>query len=302
MFFVFDYFDHQKFSSFFHNCELKTVKIYMYRLLKTLAILAKFKVIHRDVKPENFIFNVRTGESRLIDFGLAEFESNVNLSIQGIPNDRQESSTGDSDWNYSNGSTSIQSNINLHDSNIANTIIDEFLSIQKSKNYSQRKGTRGFLAPEIIFQHSTQTCKVDVWSAGCILLSFFTKKISFFCINYERKDKSKKSDYLDDFFREFIPLVLLFGVEKVIEIAELYDANVFIPQKLSGYCIQGGLTNQDIYKRGDIGKIVEQGGLELLQACLELDYRKRSSAEDLLKFKFFDEVREELDQKELNDL
>lgn len=42
-------------------------------------------IIHRDIHSENIIFNQKTNELKLIDFGVAKvaFEDNLNLSANG---------------------------------------------------------------------------------------------------------------------------------------------------------------------------------------------------------------------------
>ena len=43
-----------------------------------------------------------------------------------------------------------------------------------------RAGTRGFIAPEVLFRHQNQSKKIDMWSMGTILLSILTKQYPFF--------------------------------------------------------------------------------------------------------------------------
>lgn len=48
------------------------IRKYMCVLLRALADIHARGIIHRDVKPANFLFDYETGEGVLCDFGLAE--------------------------------------------------------------------------------------------------------------------------------------------------------------------------------------------------------------------------------------
>ena len=45
---------------------------------------------------------------------------------------------------------------------------------------ANRAGTRGFRAPEVLFKCTEQTTKIDVWSAGVILLTILCRRFPFF--------------------------------------------------------------------------------------------------------------------------
>jgi serine/threonine protein kinase len=47
-------------------------RAYMTGLLDALAFIHRRGIVHRDVKPSNFLFSRATGRSMLVDFGLAE--------------------------------------------------------------------------------------------------------------------------------------------------------------------------------------------------------------------------------------
>lgn len=60
-----------------HQYTIDQVKTYMYRLLQALTYLHNHRVIHRDVKPANFLHNFQSDIFRLIDFGSATTEENA---------------------------------------------------------------------------------------------------------------------------------------------------------------------------------------------------------------------------------
>lgn len=69
--FVLPYFPHQKFQEYFLEMSVCEIKEYMKNLFIALRRVHYFDVIHRDVKPSNFLYSRDTGRYRLVDFGLA---------------------------------------------------------------------------------------------------------------------------------------------------------------------------------------------------------------------------------------
>ena len=54
-----------------------TAALIVKKLTEILIQLHKKKIIHRDIKLENLIYNSKTQELRLIDFGLSTLKSNI---------------------------------------------------------------------------------------------------------------------------------------------------------------------------------------------------------------------------------
>jgi cell division control protein 7 len=160
----------------------------MYNLLCCLENIHKNGIVHRDLKPDNFLYDINNNKCLLIDFGLSEYEMEETL----------------------------KKSINIFDDEDLKIIID----IQKSTGLRHRIGTRGFLAPEIIFNAKLQTRAVDIWAAGVIFLGFITKRMPVFNLN-------RFSKIQDETIKEIIPLIIVFGKEKIIEIAQKYS-NYFI--------------------------------------------------------------------------
>ena len=69
---LFDYVPHQKFSELILQLDFKGIKRYMFQLLSALRILESYGIIHRDVKPGNFLYSTKTNRGVLVDFGLSE--------------------------------------------------------------------------------------------------------------------------------------------------------------------------------------------------------------------------------------
>ncbi|CAL1536830.1 unnamed protein product, partial [Lymnaea stagnalis] len=69
--FVMPVFLHDKFQEYLHNMSVDEAREYMQNLLVALKRVHQFKVIHRDVKPSNFLYNRQHKKFALVDFGLA---------------------------------------------------------------------------------------------------------------------------------------------------------------------------------------------------------------------------------------
>ncbi|XP_064616033.1 cell division cycle 7-related protein kinase-like [Liolophura sinensis] len=68
---VMPYFPHDKFQDYVQGLNVSEVRDYMWNLLLALSRVHQFDIIHRDVKPSNFLYNRATKQFALVDFGLA---------------------------------------------------------------------------------------------------------------------------------------------------------------------------------------------------------------------------------------
>ncbi|KAL8626024.1 hypothetical protein ACOMHN_012616 [Nucella lapillus] len=69
---IMPYFPHHKFLEYFNTLLVCQVQDYMKNLLRALRYIHQSDVIHRDVKPTNFLHNLQTETYALVDFGLAQ--------------------------------------------------------------------------------------------------------------------------------------------------------------------------------------------------------------------------------------
>ena len=78
-------FDH--FREILKRADTRTIARYMRELLIALNHLHKHNVMHRDVKPGNFLFSMDTSKGVLIDFGLAEDDRSkeVREALRTVP-------------------------------------------------------------------------------------------------------------------------------------------------------------------------------------------------------------------------
>ena len=147
---VFPYFQTTPFEELVQIVTQEHFLGYSIGLFTALEFVHSRRIIHRDVKPNNYLYNVtKNSKGVLIDFGLAAFGYDVGQTM--IP-----SETG----------SPIMSN----------------LPKQSRRNTSRvfRGGTRTFKAPEILFGCMKQSPSVDIWAAGIMLLCLLHKKIHWF--------------------------------------------------------------------------------------------------------------------------
>lgn len=66
------YIPHDRFHDYFDKLDVRELQDYMRNLLIALRHVHDFKVIHRDVKPSNFLHDRKNKRYLLVDFGLAQ--------------------------------------------------------------------------------------------------------------------------------------------------------------------------------------------------------------------------------------
>ncbi|XP_070602681.1 cell division cycle 7-related protein kinase [Erythrolamprus reginae] len=87
---VMPYLEHESFSDILDSLSFEEVRNYMFNLLKALKRIHHFGIVHRDVKPSNFLYNRQLQQYALVDFGLAQGtpETKVDL-LKVIPSETQ---------------------------------------------------------------------------------------------------------------------------------------------------------------------------------------------------------------------
>ncbi|CAH8293061.1 unnamed protein product [Schistosoma turkestanicum] len=74
VFILMPFIDYIPFTDYYLTADEKEIRRYMRALLSALAHVHKYKIIHRDVKPTNFLMDQKTKQFFLVDFGLAHSE------------------------------------------------------------------------------------------------------------------------------------------------------------------------------------------------------------------------------------
>lgn len=309
---ILPYYHHSDFRDYYRDLPIKGIKKYMWELLQGLEFVHSKGVIHRDLKPTNFLYDPFKGKGVLVDFGLAELTplappARVSNACPCLSKEHVSTSKAQTKR------LSVRAAYPKSD--------------QRPPRRANRAGTRGFRAPEVLFKCTNQSAKIDVWSAGIIGLSLLARKFPLF-------------NSPDD-ISAVVEILIVFGVDKTLRCAELHGCalDLNMPQvqrtsfngnlvKFVGACLlheerNGCLAPDSViydtvkFLEDGLGKLVRpacgkegraegSGGgsaakdlddyydlkhyLQLLYLCLNLDPIKRASATQLLKLPFFSEL------------
>ena len=278
---ILPYFRHLDFREYFRELTPADMRIYFRSLFAALAAVHRKGIIHRDIKPTNFLYDTATKRGVLVDFGLAEREESADYQPCICELDDVEIHKR---VKYSYYQT--------HEKILGNPKGDTRPSLR-----ANRAGTRGFRAPEVLFKCTAQTTKIDIWSAGVILLTIMCKRFPFF----------NSSDDID----AVIELTTLFGRNKLRKAALLHgqvlESNIpTIGEK--GHTLEAiiawSLDRPQIDRRGNKNrnpmKADEEPVVRFLERLLELDPRRRLTADEALENPFLREKDNETSEDEMD--
>jgi cell division control protein 7 len=269
---ILPYFQHKDFREYYRVFTVTEMRIYLHSLFTALKYVHEASIIHRDIKPTNFLYLPNQQKGVLVDFGLAEKYG--------------------TDWHQCVCCLDMKERQRrVHGSVYASTVAASQASSQqmprpaypkedqRPSRRANRAGTRGFRAPEVLLKCTAQTCLLDVWSCGIILLTFLSKRFPFF----------HSADDID----AFIELCTIFGRKKMKETALLHgqvlQTNVTTIfehghgwEKILLWCL--GRTKKEDGSGGLSTEELE--AVEFLKCCLELDPAKRITAAEALQHPF----------------
>lgn len=264
---VLPYFQHTDFRAYFRKMTVPDMQIYFRSLFKALAAVHEQGVLHRDIKPTNFLYEPRKRRGVLVDFGLAEREG-----TDSRPCLCREAS--------SERRRRIQNSVAA----LAGPSSGYPKNDSRPSRRANRAGTRGFRAPEVLFKCTEQTTKIDIWSAGVILLTILSRRFPFF--NSE------------DDIEAMIEIATIFGQKRMKQSAYLHGTSfetniptIGVNGFTLGKIVLWSTCRTEHSPTGEIGELTpdEKVAVRFLERCLELDPNKRISAAEALQHEFLAE-------------
>ena len=163
---------------------------------------------------------------------------------------------------------------------------------QRPSRRANRAGTRGFRAPEVLLKCTAQTTKIDIWSAGVILLTILAQRFPFF-------------NSADD-IEAMIEIATIFGKQKMKQCAMLHGS--FLDSNLPTIGISGFGLSQIVQWSTSVTRPDDQEDLELdvkeavkfLERCLDLNPQKRISATEALAHDFLAETSSDTEPEDMD--
>ncbi|KAI5363901.1 Putative serine/threonine-protein kinase, active [Septoria linicola] len=277
---ILPYFQHKDFRDYYREMSFSDMRLYFHSLFTALKSVHECSIIHRDIKPTNFLYSPTLQRGVLVDFGLAEREGTDHLPCA-------------CEWDPSKRQNRVDHSV------YASTIASAQMNGQqppkpaypkedtRHSRRANRAGTRGFRAPEVLLKCTAQTCVIDVWSVGIILLTFLTKRFPFF----------HSADDID----AFIELCAIFGKKKMKDAALLHGQvlQTNIPtisegghhwEKIILWCTGRSKREADEQITDE-----EHDAIDFMKGCLELDPVKRMTAAEALEHPWLRLESDEMD-------
>lgn len=255
---ILPYFRHDDFRDYFRGMTATDMAVYLRCLFTALKFTHEANIIHRDIKPTNFLYHPASRRGVLVDFGLAEREG-----VDTKP-------------------CICHDEVNVRRARIREAVLANGgphhgypKNDTRPSRRANRAGTRGFRAPEVLFKCTEQTTKLDIWSAGVILLTIMSRRFPFF-------------NSADD-VEAMIEIATIFGTKKMKLAAQVHGAafetNIpTIPH--AGF----SLGKVILWSTAREGKRPfdedEELAVDFLTRCMELEPSRRISAKDALDHDF----------------
>lgn len=274
---ILPYFPHKDFREYYRDFTIPDIRLYLQSLVTALCSVHEEHIIHRDIKPTNFLYSPSERRGVLVDFGLAEREGTDYVLCACVLDEKERAKR----INNSSYAATVQT---AHTSGQAHAKPSYPSNDQRPSRRANRAGTRGFRAPEVLLKCTAQTCKIDIWSVGVILLTFLTHRFPFF----------HSADDVD----AFIELCTIFGKKRMRDAALLHGQvlHTNLPtvadtghswEKIILWCTHRSKKGSD----GNGGLSQEElEAIEFMKVCFVLDPNKRITAKEALQHPFLADI------------
>ncbi|XP_077134440.1 cell division cycle 7-related protein kinase isoform X1 [Ranitomeya variabilis] len=110
---VMPYLEHDYFPDILHSLSFQEAKEYMFNLFKALKRIHLFGIVHRDVKPSNFLYNKRLKQYALVDFGLAQGTPDTQIDLLKVLHAKKQGSCSQSHHHTNSGNIPVPREIVL---------------------------------------------------------------------------------------------------------------------------------------------------------------------------------------------
>jgi len=271
---VLPYVEHQKFKDYLPSMTLSQIRDYMRALFESLQHLHRHHIIHRDVKPGNFLYNPKTNTFVLVDFGLAQAQAAQTKDLKSRESSVQVAAASPLKRKASDNTLLAGLHSPAKRQRIVASPASKLVSVKpltKKSLRAPRGGTRGFRAPEVLLKCQNQTVAIDIWSAGVMLLCILSTRYPFFAT--------------PDDLGSLAEIAAIFGTQEVRSVALLLNRRVTFPSdpldipqvSLKNLC--NSLTSRT--------EEMSDSVFDLLGRCLDLNPNTRITAEETLQHPFF---------------
>jgi cell division control protein 7 len=276
---VLPYFQHHDFRDYYRDMKISEMRLYFRSLLTALRSVHAKKIIHRDVKPTNFLYNPAQSRGVLVDFGLAEREgTDWHQCSCHLP---------DEDRRYR-----VSHSVFAQTQQSGHTTASYPKNDNRSSRRANRAGTRGFRAPEVLLKCTQQTCSLDMWSVGVILLTMLSRRFPFF----------HSADDID----ALLEITTIVGRKKMRETSLLhgqvfetnvpsYSENGHTLEKIILWCT--GRTGDKTQPKKEL-EDEEKEAVQFLYRLLECNPAKRITADEALRHPFIAKAYEDSEADE----
>ncbi|WWD07323.1 hypothetical protein V865_005421 [Kwoniella europaea PYCC6329] len=289
------------FRHFYRHMDPPHIRSYLQSLFRALKDIHKRGIVHRDVKPANFLYDYETGEGVLVDFGLAErYVPPRKPACQHAP--ATISSLQGS--KIKTGETSIVEQA-VYDARKRSRQGEGRIGFphedKRPTIKTNRAGTRGFRAPEVLLKCPDQTVAIDIWSAGVMLLSILTHKFPVF---NSSDDIEALMEIAAIFGRAAMERCALLHNRTIISNVPTLDSHpsslASLVMKLNPHIYTPHMTNPTPDDAREHIEAIDQA-IDLCQKLLRLDSTKRLTAAQALRHPFIAPREGEEDEEEGRD-